>query len=83
MEETFKRPMGKEVAVAGARLLYGERQSCDRLHHVMHQHIQPLRDDRRGPCGAQSGSAGFEPQALGQDIPRTWFAGCDGISGSC
>jgi len=43
----------------------------DTLHldmGTMHQHVQPLRDDRRGPCGAQSGGFGDGPQALGQDI---------------
>jgi aconitate hydratase len=34
------------------------RQGRDRLDHLLHQHLEPLRDDRRGSGGAQGARTG-------------------------
>ena len=60
MEETFKRPMGKEVAVKGEQLHHGIGQGRDRLDHLLHQHLQPLCDDRRRPGRAQGAALGLD-----------------------
>ena len=44
------------------------RLGGDRGDHLLHQHLEPLRDDRRRPRGAQGAGAGADPQALGQDL---------------
>ncbi len=68
---------GKRSRSRWPRFFDGERQSCHRLHHVFHQHIQPIRDDRRGSCSPQSGCFGSEPQALGENIPCSRFSSGD------
>ena len=66
MEETFKRPMGKEVAVAGEDYTMESGKVVIAVDHVLHQHLEPLCDDRRGPRGRKAAALGLEPQALGQ-----------------
>ena len=39
-----------------------------RRHHLLHQHLQPHRDDRRRPAGQEGGREGPAAQALGQDL---------------
>jgi aconitate hydratase len=58
MAETFKRPMGEGGGRRGRGLHDGIGQGRDRLDHLLHQHLEPLRDDRRGPGGAQGRGAG-------------------------
>ena len=41
----------------------------------MHQHLQPVRDDRRRPDRPQRARQGIEPQAVGQDLARPRLAG--------
>ena len=57
------------------------RVGGDRGDHLLHQHLEPLRDDRRRSGGAQGAGAGAEPQAVGEDLagagqpggePSTW-----------
>ena len=55
MEETFKRPMGKEGRGQGRRFLHGVGQDRCRGDHVLHQHLEPLCDDWRRSGGAQGG----------------------------
>ena len=43
----------QRVKVAGDRLRARQRRRGDRRHHLLHQHLQPVRADRRGPGGAQ------------------------------
>ena len=53
----------------------GGRQSFELDHgavtiavdHLLHQHLQPERHDRRGAGGQEGGRARADPQALGQD----------------
>ena len=43
------------------------RRGRDRGDHVVHQHLEPLRDGRRRPAGQGRGREGPDHQALGQD----------------
>jgi hypothetical protein len=37
------------------------RRSCDRRDHLVHQHVQPVGDDRRGAVGQEGGGEGADP----------------------
>ena len=52
----------------GRGLHHPRRVGGDRGDHLLHQHLEPLRDDRRRPRRAQGAGAGADPQALGQDL---------------
>ena len=52
----------------------------DRGDHLLHQHLQPERADRRRPVGAQRRGQGVEGQALGQDVAGAGQPGGRGIS---
>ena len=57
---TFQRPMGKHRSPSnGEDYTTGIGKGGDRLDHLVHQHLEPLRDDRRGACGPQ----GAQPSA--------------------
>jgi aconitate hydratase len=59
--ETFKaRPGRRPPSRDGRRrgLHDRPRRGGDRRDHLLHQHLQPLRDDRRRPGGAQGARAG-------------------------
>ena len=43
------------------------RRRRHRRHHVVHQHLQPERDDRRGPPRQERRRQGAVAQAVGQD----------------
>ncbi len=64
------------------RGLQAARRLCrDRLDHVLHQHLEPLRDDRCRSGGSQGARVGSEPQALGQDLAGAGLAGRQRLSG--
>ena len=46
-----------------------------RGHHVLHQHLQPLGHDGRGPGCQEGPREGPDPKALGQDLARAGLAG--------
>ncbi len=46
------------------------RRGRDRRHHVLHEHVEPVRDDRRRPAGAERGRARPGDEAVGEDEPR-------------
>ena len=50
-----------------------------RRDHLLHQHLQPVRDDRRRAAGQEGGREGPEPQALGQDDARPRLQGRHGL----
>ncbi len=58
------------------------RLDRDRLDHLLHQHLEPLCDDRRRSGGAQGARTGPDPQALGENLAGTRLAGRVRISGS-
>ena len=47
----------------------------DRRHHLLHQHLEPLCDDRGRARRQERGEAGLERQAVGQDLARAGLAG--------
>ena len=46
----------------------------DRRHHLLHQHLQPVRHGRRRAGRQEGGREGPDPQAVGQDHPRPGLA---------
>ena len=55
---THRRPGGRDRP----------RRRRDRRDHVVHQHLQPERDDRRRPAGQERRREGAAAQAVGQDL---------------
>ena len=56
------------VKVEGEDYRIHDGSGGDRGDHLLHQHLEPLRDDRRRPGRAQGARAGADPQALGEDL---------------
>ena len=52
-----------------------------RRHHLLHQHLQSERDDRRRSAGAQRGRQGDLGQAVGEDLARARQSGRRRLSG--
>ena len=51
------------------------RPRRDRRDHLLHQHLEPERDDRRRTAGPERARQGPDPQAVGEDLAG---AGLDG-----
>ena len=51
------------------------RRRRDRRDHVLHEHVQPGRDDRRRPAREEGGRARPHAQAVGEDEPRARLEG--------
>ena len=51
------------------------RRGRDRRDHLVHEHVQPVGDDRRRAAGEEGGREGAGPQALGQDLARARLEG--------
>ncbi len=65
----------------GGRDLRSRPRRCrDRRHHVLHQHVEPGRDDGRRAFGPQGRGQGPEDEALGQDLLVAGLAGGGRIS---
>ena len=61
--------------------LRDRRRPCGhRGDHVLHQHLQSERADRRRPACQEGARAGPAAEAVGEDIARAGLAGGDGIS---
>ena len=61
MDDEFKKAARNRQARAGARPQARSRpwRRRDRRHHLLHQHVQSERDDRRGLAGAQARPRGL------------------------
>ena len=72
-EHRRRRRGGGNAAEPGlrARPRVGRR----RRDHELHQHVEPERDDRRGPARAERRRARAQDQAVGEDQPRAGLAG--------
>ena len=55
------------------------RPRRDRRDHVVHEHLQPVGDDRRGPAGQERRRARPDGQAVGQDVARPGLEGRHGV----
>ena len=51
------------------------RRGRDRGDHVVHEHLEPVRDGRGGPACEEGRRAGPRPEALGQVEPRARLEG--------
>ncbi len=66
------RPTASAVRhkVEGDELRPRPRRRRDRRDHLLHQHLQPERDDRGRPRRPQRGRQGPDRQAVGEDLAR-------------
>ena len=64
------RRRAQDRAGRGRGLHDPRRVGGDRGDHLLHQHLEPLRDDRRRPRRAQGAGARAQPQAVGEDLAR-------------
>ena len=55
------------------------RPRRDRGDHVVHEHVQPVGDDRRGAARQEGGRARARAQAVGQDHARAGVQGRHGL----
>ena len=78
----YKKAGGLGQRVPGSRRQFRSRtRRCrDRRHHLLHQHLQPRRADRRGSARAQRGRARVEGKALGEDVAGAGKSGSRAIS---
>ena len=76
------RPQGRRQArqVRGRRLRPRPWRRRDRRHHLLHQHLEPLRHAGRRPDRAQRGEARPQGQAVGQDLAGAGLAGRHRVS---
>ena len=86
-ERRHRRPAGRRARGAPrrphARRRHGDRARPrprrDRGDHVVHQHLQPVGDDRRGPAGQERRRARPAVQAVGEDLARAGLEGRHGV----
>ncbi len=57
-----------EIDIDGAQGGDRPRRRGDRGDHVVHEHVEPVGDDRRGAAGEERRREGPHPQAMGQDV---------------
>src|SRR5438034_2479327 len=51
----------------------------DRRDHELHQYVESVGDDRRRPRRKESRGKGPQVAAVGEDEPRAWLEGGDGL----
>ena len=56
-----RRRSGQALQGRGQELRPRPRRRRHRRDHLLHQHVEPRRDDRGGPAGPQRGGAGASP----------------------
>jgi aconitate hydratase len=78
----YKKPRRRDTRYAVENRNFRSRpwRRRDRRDHLLHQHLQPERPDRRGPVGAQRCRQGPEGQAVGEDLAGARKPGGRGIS---
>ena len=78
----YKKPKDGDAryAVENRELRSRPWRRRDRRDHLLHQHLEPERADRRRPAGAQRRRQGAEGQAVGQDLAGAGQPGGRGIS---
>ena len=83
MTSEYKKAADAVEALCGGESQFRSRpwRRGDRGDHLLHQHLQSERADRRGPVGAQCRRQGPYRQALGQDVAGAGQPGGRGISG--
>jgi aconitate hydratase len=84
LKDEFKKAdeAAKRVNVEGEDFSIGHPWRCgDRRNHLVHQHVQPVRDARRRSCGAQRPEEGPEGQAVGENLAGAGLPGRHRLSG--
>ncbi len=78
----YKKPDDASTALSGREPQFRSRpwRRRDRGDHLLHQHLQSERADRRRPAGAQRRRQGPEGQAVGEDLAGAGQPGGRGIS---
>src|SRR5207253_10487654 len=51
----------------------------DRRDHELHQYLESVGDERRGPRREEGRGEGPQVAAVGEDEPRAWLEGGDGL----
>ena len=82
MASEYKKADRRSTALCGRRPQFRSRpwRRGDRGDHLLHQHLQSERADRRGPAGPQRRRQGPQGKALGEDLARAGQPGGRGIS---
>ena len=82
MDKEFGKAADAEEARAGRgpQARSRPRRRGDRGDHLVHQHLEPERDDRRRAAGAQGRGARPHRQAVGEDLAGARLAGGRRIS---
>ena len=72
MASEFKKAeaIAERHKVEGAEFRPRPRRRRDRRDHLLHQHVEPERDDRGRPARPQRGREGPLRQAVGEDVAR-------------
>ncbi len=86
-----RRPPGLRAGQLAGRVAprgrYGDRARPrargDRGHHELHQHVEPVGDDRRGAARQGRRGAGPRGQAVGEDVPGAGLEGRHGVLRPC
>ena len=74
------RRSGQAGAGPGQEFRPRPRRRGDRRHHLLHQHVEPVRDGGGGTARQEGAEEGLERQALGQDLAGAGLAGGDRLS---
>ena len=77
MEKEFRKAARTRPAREGRgrQLRSRPRRRGDRGDHLLHQHLEPERDDRRRAARPQRGRQGPQDEALGEDLAGARLAG--------
>ena len=62
-----EQPGARSTLADGTEFEHRPRRRRDRRDHLVHQHLEPLGDDRRRPAGQEGRREGPDAQAVGQD----------------
>ncbi len=71
----------RSVEAGGANYTLRARLGGDRRDHQLHQHLEPVGDDRRRPAGEEGGRARARAATVGQDQSRAGLEGGDRLPG--
>ena len=73
------RPRVVTVSAGGEEFELEPRRRRDRGDHVLHEHVQPVRDGRRGAAREERRRARPDGEAVGEDEPRARVEGRHGV----
>ena len=77
------RPPGARHRGGRARGGLRPRLGRDRRDHELHEHLEPVGDDRRGPARQEGGRGRARADAVGEDLAGAGLEGRDRVPGAC